>query len=249
MNWKHKCSLDWLKERQSYLTASDIKKLLPVTKTGRPRKVDELDYVGVMASKMVELTEEDCWSYGAMARGHLLEPYAVAALNQSLFENNEPDLFRHWDDKLVSVPGREIAFSPDAMDVPMNDSDPAGNVTAIAEIKSYSPDRHLMCGYTPKDQLEERWQIATAMALLDNIDHAWLVFYNPKMIRRVIAIRYDRADLAEEIEIVLKVEKAWHDFKANGVLNDDPADGFCTAHGWSEASIEAEIEKASRLNP
>lgn len=250
MNWKHKCSLDWLQERQRYLTASDIKKLLPVTKTGRPRKVDELDYVSVMASKMTELTEEDCWSYGVMARGHLLEPYAVAALNQALLENNESDLLFHWDDKLVSVPGREIAFSPDAMDVGMENSDPAKNVTAIAEIKSYSPDRHLACGYTPKMQLEERWQIATAMALLNNIDHAWLVFYNPKMkFRKLIVIRYDRDDLVEEIDKVLEVERAWHDFKLNGVLNDSPADGFWTAHGCSEASIVDAIEKAERLNP
>ena len=248
MNWKHKCSLDWLRARQGYLTASDIKRLLPVTKTGRPRKVDELDYVGVMASKMVELTEEDCWSYGVMARGHLLEPYAVAALNQALFfDADEPDLFHHWDDKLVVLPGREIAFSPDAMDIPMGD--PIENVTAIAEIKSYSPDRHLMCGYTPKDQLEERWQIATAMALLENIDHAWLVFFNPKMVRRLIVIRYDRADLVKEIETVLEVEKAWRDFKDNGVLNDNPTDGFCSIRGDCEASIVTEIEKANRLNP
>ena len=247
MKWEHKCSLEWLKERQSYLTASDIKKLLPVTKTGRPRKVSDLDYVSVMASKMVELTEEDCWSYGSMARGHLLEPYAVEALNQALVDLKESDWFWHWDDKIVSLPGRDIAFSPDAMDI--STFDLIKNVTAIAEIKSYSPDRHLVCGYTPKDQLEERWQIATAMALLDNIDHAWLVFFNPKMIRRLIVIRYDRTDLAKEIETVLEIEKSWHDFKANGILTDDPYDGFCSVRGDSEESIKTEIEKMNRLNP
>lgn len=248
MKWEHKCDLKWLKARQNWLTASDIKKLLPVTKTGRPRKVSELDYVGVMASKMVELTEEDCWSYGAMARGHLLEPYAVDALNQALVDTRlVSDWFWHWDDVVVTLPNRDIAFSPDAMDIAMGD--PIENATAIAEIKSYSPDRHLVCGYTPKDQLEERWQIATAMALLENIDHAWLVFFNPKMIRRLIVIRYDRADLAKEIETVLGIEKSWHDFKADGILTRDPDDGFCSARGDSEATIEAEIEKANRLNP
>ena len=33
MEWKHKCDLGWLTERQKYLTASDIKSLIPFTKT------------------------------------------------------------------------------------------------------------------------------------------------------------------------------------------------------------------------
>ena len=84
MDWKHKCSLDWLRERQRYLTATDVKSLIPVTKTGRPRKITDMERLKVRASKMVTLTEEDCWSYGAAARGHLLEPYAI--LSEFLFE-------------------------------------------------------------------------------------------------------------------------------------------------------------------
>ena len=92
MNWEHKCSLEWLLERQKYLTASDIKSLVPVTRTGRPRKVDDEAYFRVLASKLTKLTSEDCWSFGAAARGHILEPYAIDALNVMLLQMSRPPI-------------------------------------------------------------------------------------------------------------------------------------------------------------
>jgi hypothetical protein len=253
MKWEHKCSLAWLKERQCYLTASDIKSLLPVTKTGRKRDVSELEYLRVMSSKMVDLTEEDCMSYGAAARGHLLEPYAIDALNEMLLLMNgsEAEKFYWWDDEAVSLPGRSLAFSPDAMNVSMDDVDPASDVTAIAEVKSYSPERHIMTAYTPKEEIEERWQIATAMALLPNIDHAYLVLFNPKMEhRKTFVIRFDRSDLLHEIDVILDVEKSWDHFVDSGVLNHRSANGAIWSKlGGDEVDIAAEIEQRQRLNP
>lgn len=252
MNWVHKCDLEWLKSRQRYLTASDIKSLLPVTKTGRPRSVGEQEYLKVMASKMTTLTEEDCMSYGVMARGHILEPYAIDALNTMLVEQQgaeEHELFYWWDDQLVATPGRAIAFSPDAMNIPMDDD--VSMPTAIAEVKSYDPARHLATAYMPKDQIEERWQIATAMALLESIDHAYLVLFNPKMrYRKTFVIRYDRADLQKEIDIILQVEKDWVEFRENGPLTRRPANGAIHSHhGGNEETIIREIEERERLNP
>lgn len=252
MNWVHKCDLDWLKLRQRYLTASDIKSLLPVTKTGRPRTVGDQEYLKVMASKMVTLTEEDCMSYGVMARGHILEPYAIDALNSMLVDQQgekEHELFYWWDDKLVCRHGRAIAFSPDAMDVPMGD--PMLVPHAIAEVKSYDPARHIATAYLPKEQIEERWQIATAMALCSSIDHAYLVLFNPKMkYRKTFVIRFDRSELQKEIDIILQVEKDWVEFRENGPLTKRPDNGAIHSHyGGNEETIIKEIEEREQLNP
>ncbi len=251
MNWEHKCSLEWLKKRQHYLTASDIKSLLPVTRTGRKRDVSDIDYLKVMSSKMVTLGEEDCMSYGAAARGHLLEPYAIKALNEMLVElyGKGAEQFFWWDDELVSIQGRAIAFSPDAMDVPMDH--PALMPHAIAEVKSYDAAHHLAVAYMPKEQIEERWQIACAMALCESIDHAYLVLFNPKMkFRKTFVIRFERDELKREIETILQVEKNWKEFRENGPLTKMPPNGAVHSHhGGNESTIMEEIERAQRLNP
>jgi len=243
MEWKHKCNIDWLYERQGYLTASSIKRLLPVTATGRPRKVTDVDRMKVWASSLVEIREEDCWSYGAAARGHLLEPYAVAELNDML----EDEVFFHWDDLVVTRPGRHLAFSPDAMNIPMTHKD-WSDVTAIAEVKSYSHEKHLSLAFTEKEKLEERWQIAAAMALMDDIKHAYLVLYDPSMPDYdTVAIRYDRDDLEDEIVTVLKVEKDWSDFMIKN--HSLPGDRILSTGMKSEDEIIEEIEARQRLNP
>ena len=251
MEWTHKCDLDWLKERQQFITASDIKKLLPVTATGRKRDVSDLDRLKVMSSKMVTLTEDDCWSYGAAARGHLLEPYAVDSLNKMLEKKGETERFYWWDDKLVTLPDRKLAFSPDAMNVPMTDDDVIEYVSAIAEIKSYSAEKHLTLAYMPKDRIEERWQIASAMALLDNIDHAYLVLFNPKMKRRkTFVIRFDRDELSEEIKVIREVEEEWENFLLTGPLTTRPSNGMIwSTCGGTEENIMREVSRKQKLNP
>lgn len=250
MEWKHKCDLDWLRERQKYLTASEIRKLLPVTATGRKRNVTDLDRLKVLSGKMVELTEEDTWSYGAAARGHLLEPYAIDALNHHMVKIASDEKFWWWDDKLVSVPGRAIAFSPDAMNVPMTDNYEAPS--AIAEVKSYSAEKHLALAYTPKEKIEERWQIATAMALLSNIDHACLVLFNPKMRERsVFVLEFNRWELEDEIGTILDVEMKWRGFLKSGIHTKmSPNHGlYSNTYASGEENIIKEILDKQGLNP
>jgi hypothetical protein len=249
MEWKHKCDLGWLTERQKYLTASDIKSLIPFTKTGRPRKVDNTDYLKMMAKKQVILTGEDCWSYGAAARGHLLEPYAIDALNDWFINRGaKRQMFFHWDDELISLPDREIAFSPDALDIPQlheNSQMP----TMMAEVKCYSPDRHIATAYTEKSQIEERWQIATGMALLDSIETAYLVLFNPSMrgSNRLFVIQYTRDDLKDEIATITKVETDWMLFKMSRPFL--PITTERGSEGLDEADIIDELERAQRMNP
>lgn len=249
MEWKHKCSLDWLKERQKYLTATDIKSLLPITKTGRPRKITDMDRLKVFAKKRVELTEEDCWSYGAAARGHLLEPYAIDALNDYLIEmcGATRQEFFHWDDEVVHVTGSPLAFSPDAMNIPQLHN-PNAVVRRIAEVKSYAPDKHMLTGFTPKEEIEERWQIATAMATLDTIDEAYLVLFNPSMkLNRLFVIKYYRDDLLGEIETVHKIADEWTDFLFRQTKL--PIGTAIYTSTLNEADIIDQLERAQRMNP
>lgn len=250
MDWKHKCDLTWLRARQEYLTASEIRALVPVTKTGRPRKVTELDYMRVYANKCVSLTEEDCWSYGAAARGHLLEPYAIDELNMALGDDGIMDHLYWWDDKLVSAGTSKIAFSPDAMDISMDDD--VEDASCIAEVKCYGAERHMVTAYTEKDQIEERWQIATAMALLENISHAYLVLFNPSMdLDSLYYIKFERFELSDEIDMIRDVEKEWTKFihkPVPGLPNGGVAHrSFATEHDIIK-SIEVEQQKGS-LNP
>ena len=239
--WFHKCDIEWLKARQQCLTATDVKELLPVTKTGRKRTITDEHYFKVLACKQVNLTEDDCVSTGAAARGHILEPYAIEVYNKEIFRGTAPRLW-HWDDVVITKPKHVfggLAFSPDAMDrahaAYMGRSLLNGiDATAVGEVKSYYPERHIVCGHTPKEDLEERWQIATAMAVCESIETAYLLFYNPSMRDQLYIVDYDRADLADEIETVLEVERNWfawlHSFSkldkhytVNGELDEEEA--------------------------
>lgn len=259
MEWEHKCSLEWLMARQDYLTASEIRSLIPLTKTGRARTVTDMDYLKVWSGKIVNLTEEDCWSTGAAARGHLLEPYAVDALNTVLmkYDPSTAEHYHHWDDTLVTMPERSIAFSPDAMNIP-NDGetwfDANGvSITAIAEVKCYGQERHLATAYTEKNMLEERWQIATAMALCDTIEHAHLALFNPSLsTRRLFVIEYERKDLEKEIQEILEVEEKWEDFIYHGkislMLPED--DRFWASEIVpNETTIIEDLKEKKNLNP
>lgn len=258
MKWEHRCSLDWLRERQEYLTASDVRKLVPVTNTGRARKVTEDDYIKVMAGKMVELNEEDCVSYGAAARGHLMEPFAVTALNNMLheLEGEEATTFYWWDDRIVPRDGKDwhpmpLAFSPDAADVSMSQFDSGKPITEIAEVKSYSPDHHLAVAYTPKERIEERWQIAVAMAVVPTIEVGRLVLFNPRMKkRRLFMIEYGRDELKQEMMHVFAVYHEWRKFVTEGPLTKRPTSGgLWTADTPTEVRIVKVIEDRQRLNP
>lgn len=248
--WYHKCDLGWLKTRQKHLTATDVKELLPFTKTGRKKTITDETYLKVWSSKMVNLTEDDCVSTGAAARGHILEPYAIDRFNEAnVFGNLQ---LYHWDDIIVTRPEPDpfsLAFSPDAMElIPPNQGSIAWVIpSTIVEVKSYYPERHTIAGYTPKENLEERWQIATAMAVCESIEEAYLLFYNPSMKNQLYIVNYDRADLEAEIDIVLDIERDWLDW----IKNRGNLDHHYIVAGKlnAEEEIIRSIMRREELNP
>ena len=249
--WFHKVDLEWLQARQNYLSATDIKQLLPVTKTGRERKVTDEDYLKVKSSKMVKLTEADCESTGPAARGHILEPYAIEMFNEAYGQAIGETLY-HWDDVVCASFEGVLGFSPDALNF-KQDPDIVTEVVLtdveyIGEVKSYGPDRHLACGYTPKEKLEERWQIAAAMATYPSIDHAWLIFYNPSMVMQMFVVRYGREELADEIDICLQIAEKWYDFNRR-FDSIEPAAQWIAGSNKAEDEIIDEIIAHEGLNP
>lgn len=244
-----------MRTRQNFLTATDVKELLPYTATGRPRKIGDEQYLKVYGRKLKEIYPDDCISTGMAARGHLLEPYAIGKLNEvSPFE------FYWWDDFVVGTHTNGLAFSPDAMTVPMPEKistsrdafcrckDISVHPYHIAEVKSYSSERHYLCGNTDPHKLEERWQIATAMATDVNIFSGTIVFFNPSVVNYMFYHTYNRSDLDDEIQDVLGVLDSWLDWKARHLASSTFAMSNLFASPF-EDKIIANIEEAERLNP
>lgn len=223
--WKHECDLDWLRARQQFLTATDIKDLLPFTKTGRKRDIDDATYMKVMSRKLCMLTEADCKSYGAAARGHILEPFAIDMFNRRY--RWESLTINHWDDCIVTRSGSveeyglTLAFSPDGLDCTQPSSVVTQGIepTVIAEVKSYGADKHYVTAITDKKEIEERWQIATAMVVCPTIKRAYLLLFNPSVADKLFIHSYDRKDLLGEIAVIEQIEKDWLDWIGNNFLN------------------------------
>ena len=249
MEWIHEVSLTWMKMRQHFLTASEVKQLIPLTKTGRKRTVTDLDRMKVYSNKIRHLTKADCISTGAAARGHLLEPYAIEAYN-----NATGDKMYWWDDTLIPRVNKSnhLAFSPDAMSTESKENilDTIEKTTCIGEVKCYGNDRHLITASTPKMELEERWQIATAMACSNFIIEANLILFNPSMRNgyKLFVHRYSRFDLEEEIKMVRKVEEDWIKFissvDSNNIIRSIPL--LCNVE---ESDIIDKIRYTKALNP
>jgi len=261
MRWRHKTSLDWLRARQSYLTASDIRKLIPFTKTGRKRTVTEEMKLEVLASKLVTLTEDDCVSAGMAARGHILEPYAVKAFSDAYCKED----YVHIDDRIIyreDGSAFPLAFSPDAMTkeaasrlsnlYPWTVSSELEDIKFnILEIKSYSPGKHLALSETMPDEIEERWQIATAMAVCDSLENGRLVMYCPDMkdnIHKLFYIPYSRYDLSKEIYTIRKTHREFIDWCDKWFALTPAMHMYLYCEDDIEKIIE-EVEERDRLNP
>ena len=247
MRWHHEACEQWLAERKKYLTASEIQRLLPTTPTGRKRDVESVQ-LAVWAEKQAGVTQEDIESKAAAARGHLLEPYAIAAFN-AIAQRTQ---LYHWDNMLVY--DGLTAYSPDALDVPMLGDEPIlpalerqFHPSVLGEVKSYAPKTHYLIAKSDKADLDERWQIATAMHVSPMIDQAHLILYNPNVKHPLFVHSYTRAELSSELQVVSEVVEAYWEavpgiefgFNMNVLSYDGP----------SEQEIIEELQQGMQLNP
>lgn len=201
--WEHQCSQAWLDARKGYLTASEVVSLLPEYKRIKAGKVDRL--IAPMFVKMwgqKNSTEpDDPMSYGAAARGHILEPHAIDDWNRL----TRRDKLCWWDDAVVH--NGIMGFSPDALDIeqpgePVDfDYTELKDPKVIGEVKSYDPGKHAQKIVQHTDEHEERWQLAMGMLVLPSVEEARLIFYCPPL-GSMFTEYYAREDLESEMQII-----------------------------------------------
>lgn len=225
MRYEHEVSRDWLVARQSYLTASDVCKMMADIRRLASDKVDVRhcrSFAKVLGSKLNKFPDTQSPS-SAAARGHFMEPYAVEE-----WESVRKEGMVHWDDFLLASDEVMLAFSPDALNVrqPMGvvrvvdeegcfSDEFGGEVcpTALLEVKCYDDGAHYqrkldaMNGTLP----DERWQVAVAMAVCPCIERGTIVWYAPQC-RDWFDIAFEREDLEEEIEVALQTSRWWREF-------------------------------------
>lgn len=202
--WCHRSNPEWLEARRGFITASQIIDLWPETPSGKGKRMWESDYIAAIL-KSEEVSPGDSLSYGAMARGHILEPYAIEE-----FKLETGTEVHHWDDCLIHD-GGVIAFSPDGLSIPQETDQVKVEYSSlpiikeVTEIKCYEARKHLL---TEKNSLQhaERIQIATQMYICKEAEVGRLVLYNPRLDRYCLLYKeFSREDLRHELFLVSKI--------------------------------------------
>ena len=225
MRYEHEVSLDWLRARQGYLTASDVCRMLTDIRRlreGKAKLEHCRSFAKVLGSKL-NLSPDTQSPSSAAARGHFMEPYAVEE-----WESVRKEGVTHWDDFLLASDETLLAFSPDALNV----TQPLGVIrtvngdgrftddfgepvepTALLEVKCYDESTHYqrkldaMAGVLP----DERWQVAVAMAVCPCIRRGTVVWYAPQCMDW-FDVAFEREDLEDEIATVLDASVWWRRF-------------------------------------
>lgn len=226
-DWKHEVSEQWLMSRKACLTASDIKKLIPDykrIKAGKIKLAEAMQFAKVYGEKRSQ--DMDPMSFGAMARGHILEPHAIDEFNSAHAKRFK---YCWWDDRLIMDDA--LGFSPDALDIAQppgtrfkSDTMAAeivgkdGSYKApehVLEIKCYEAGAHFqrLAQLLSGEKLDERWQVATAMVVCPSIYIADIMFYAPQC-RSWFYVEYDSHGLHDEIEVVSEIKEMWIEFKS-----------------------------------
>ena len=226
MRWHHEVSTEWLEARRDVLTATEVKRLLPDLKR---REKDPshmpMSFAQLWCEKST-LTEPDPESWGPAARGHIMEPWAVADWNRQ--EDHGPDM-HHWDDCVIKSAG--LGFSPDALDIPQLTHDVELRVSVdgrclessdgykceaprhMMEVKSYEPAAHIKAVMTPKDKLAERMQIAMAFKVLPYLETGRLLWYCPGAPISMWTVEFKRADLVPELRAIESTMAVWDEVR------------------------------------
>lgn len=227
MDWRHEVSVEWLKERRNVITATELvglkagfTKLTKAQKAGTQVAPAFAALWGTKHSNM----EPDPASYGAAARGHFMEPYAIDDYSALTGEK-----YYHWDDVIICNNG--LGFSPDAMTIPqgafpgvrfdvekgklvgkwMKGTKRIPMPESILEVKSYGIENHMKNLVADKMQLKEKYQIAAAMMVLPGLKKGTLVQYCPQLESySMFARTYTRTELEDEIAELSEILDVWN---------------------------------------
>jgi len=222
-SWHHEVSTKWLQARRDVLTASEIKAMLPEYKRmlKKPEGELSLGFFALCGEKLSNDTP-DPESTGAAARGHIMEPYAVDDWNR----NHPKNQYYHWDDLVIKRNG--VGYSPDGLDIPqlvefgveldwseknkclVQQNDTYKPPTRAIEVKCYEPKNHMKGLIIPKEDRDERLQIAVALMVLPSLKHVDVLWYCPEAPVPMYKERYKRSELKAEINVITGMVKMFH---------------------------------------
>ena len=216
--WYHEVSAEWLKARQTVLTATDIAGLQAeykrYLKAGSPDKLMP-GFAALWCQKHSDVYL-DTGSVEAAARGHAMEPWVIDSWNQQAIPT-----FYHWDDCILCAD--KLGFSPDAMTVPQFTTASKMEVTTdgkflvdatgikqdapneIMEIKCYEPAQHMKAIIEDRMEHKELMQIAMSFAVLSNLETARLTWFCPGAPVSMFTEKYTRDDLHDRIQLILEI--------------------------------------------
>lgn len=221
--WMHEVSAEWLKARQTVLTATDVAGLLPeykrYLKAGSP-DVPTPGFSAIWCQKHSDVYLDISSPSNAAARGHVMEPYAIDDWNKQAVPT-----FYHWDDCIIC--NGMFGFSPDGMQVPQLTNDVRLEVTAdgkfmvaasqmhydtpteIIEVKSYDPAQHMKAVVEDKMDHKELMQLAMAFVVLPKLETARILWYCPGAPISMFTEKYTRDDLNDQIRWILEIAEVY----------------------------------------
>ena len=234
--WYHEVSAEWLKARQTVLTATDVAGLLPeykrYLKAGSP-DIPTPGFSALWCKKHSDMYL-DTASTEAAARGHIMEPYAVESWNMQASPS-----FHHWDDCIIC--NKTFGFSPDAMVIPQMTNDVRLEVTSdgkfivadnnmhydtpdeVMEIKCYAPDQHMKAIVEDRMEHKELMQLAMAFVVLPNLEAIRILWFCPGAPISMFTEKYTCDDLHDQIRWIMEIAevyKACDDYWIQKIVNE-----------------------------
>ena len=220
--WYHEVSAEWLKARQTVLTATDVAGLQAefkrYLKAGSPDKMMP-GFAALWCQKHSD-TYLDTGSVEAAARGHAMEPWAVDSWNQQAVPT-----YYHWDDCIIC--NGILGFSPDAMTIPQVFADARLEVTTdgkfivdtgmrkcdspyeVMEIKCYEPAGHMKAIIEDRMEHKELMQVAMAFCVLPLLETVRLVWFCPGAPVSMFSEKYTRDDLHDQIRWITEIAELY----------------------------------------
>ena len=228
MHWEHKVDPRWMEARRSVITASEICSCRSAFQKANEKQKSGSVVLPAFASLWLSKQSErapELESFGAAARGHVLEPYAVDDWNSSIGMSDDR-FMHHWDDCIIKK--GSLGWSPDALSIPQETGEASlfyhdkqlkewdhgkwgkafSGPTKFLEIKSYEASHHMKCMLTEPSKLDERWQMAVGFTAVPTLEEGYLLFYSIDT-DLSFHVSYSRQSLKKEIEIVKEMVDLW----------------------------------------
>ena len=221
--WQHEVSAEWLKARQSVLTATEVAGLLPeykrYLKAGSP-DVPTPGFSAIWCQKHSDVYLDTSSPSSAAARGHIMEPYAIEEWNRQAAPT-----FYHWDDCVIC--NGMFGFSPDGMQLPQMTNDARLEVTSdgkflvaasqmhydtpteTMEIKSYDPAQHMKAIVEDRMEHKELMQLAMDFVVLPKLEATRILWFCPGAPISMFTEKYSRDDLHDQIHWILEIGEVY----------------------------------------